>query len=58
MQDLRERLRQINVQDEESKQTIADAIVFIDKVAAYGAKQKAVFESLGYMPKGDQGNDR
>ena len=54
---LKERLLAVKTRNKADKQTIEDAIAFIDKIAAYGAKQKAVFACLGYVPKGDQRND-
>ena len=53
MQDLRLRLKQIETRNEEDEKAIEDAIEFINKVAEYGAKQKAVFELLGYVRKED-----
>lgn len=47
--DLRIRLKNIKTRNKADKQTIEDAIAFIDKVAAYGAKQEAVFRSIGYI---------
>ena len=55
---LKERLLAIKTRNKADKQTIEDAVAFIDKVAFYGAKQKAVFACLGYVPRGDQSNDR
>ena len=44
---LRERLLDIRTRGKKDHQTIEDAISFIDKVTAYAAKQRAVFEALG-----------
>lgn len=49
---LKERLLAIKTRNKADKQTIEDAIAFIDKVVAYGAKQEAVFGALGYVPVG------
>jgi len=49
---LKERLLAVKTRNKADKQTIEDAIAFIDKVAAYGAKQEAVFGALGYVPVG------
>ena len=58
MQDLRLRLRQIETQNEEDLKTIEDAIEFVNKITERVARQKAVFELLGYVPMEDTCNDR
>lgn len=54
---LRERLLSIRTRGKKDRQTIEDAVSFIDKVTAYAAKQRAVFEVLGYVPMGEQSRE-
>ncbi len=56
---LKNRLQAVKTRNKTDKQTIEDAITFINKVLAYSAKQEAAFGSLGYVPVGRvQSNDR
>ena len=50
--DIRTKLKEIKVRSAKDKQTIAEAIEFVNAIVEYGEKQKAVFELLGYVPKG------
>ena len=49
--DIRTKLKAIKVETEEDKQTIAEAIEFIDAIVKYGERQKKIFSLLGYVPK-------
>lgn len=56
---LKERLLAVKTRNKADKQTIEDAIAFIDKVTAYAAKQEAALGAIGYVPVGRvQSNDR